>query len=373
MRIITIIFITVACLFFQLPTNSLTENVETCIPNFKLKNGWFGGDGAYSVPLSRNKSLWLFGDSFAGKPSDDKRKNTRLVSNTIGISECTNNGWQIKYYWKNMGTDKSEAFFHQNNKNFRYWPIHGFLHLGKLYIALEQVVNTGEQNTFGFIITGVDIAVVNNPFDSPKNWKIEYQNLISGTTFIPGISFVKYGEYYYIYTVIDDEKFKKDHPIILMRINSAKLGNINLYLEFLTKNNNWEKNPSLERAKIIMEKGSSEISISYHNSLKKWIAVHTKTEFLSNEIVIKTSENPEGPWSDPVTIYKVPEMITGNDLYDNETFCYAGKAHEEFNSFVQSNIVITYACNSFNFSKLLENLNIYLPKTILIKDNNGFK
>src|SRR5690606_20414884 len=37
---------------------------QACWPRFPYRDGWLGGDGAWSVPLSRTRSLWLFGDTF---------------------------------------------------------------------------------------------------------------------------------------------------------------------------------------------------------------------------------------------------------------------------------------------------------------------
>ena len=33
-----------------------------CLPSFPDKDGWYGGDGAYSIRLDDRRVLWLFGD-----------------------------------------------------------------------------------------------------------------------------------------------------------------------------------------------------------------------------------------------------------------------------------------------------------------------
>jgi hypothetical protein len=35
-----------------------------CLPYFPDKDGWYGGDGAYSIALDKQRTLWLFGDTF---------------------------------------------------------------------------------------------------------------------------------------------------------------------------------------------------------------------------------------------------------------------------------------------------------------------
>jgi len=48
---------------------------------FRADPTWRGADAAYSVPLSGDRTLWLFGDTFVG-PSRDRAV---MVHNTIGI------------------------------------------------------------------------------------------------------------------------------------------------------------------------------------------------------------------------------------------------------------------------------------------------
>ena len=43
-----------------------------CLPVFPDKDGWYGGDGAYSIKLNQERTLWLFGDTFAS--SEEGRK-----------------------------------------------------------------------------------------------------------------------------------------------------------------------------------------------------------------------------------------------------------------------------------------------------------
>ena len=42
------------------------DRSAACWPHFPYASGWLGGDGAYSIPLSPTRTLWLFGDTFIG-------------------------------------------------------------------------------------------------------------------------------------------------------------------------------------------------------------------------------------------------------------------------------------------------------------------
>ena len=54
---------------------------------FRPTDGWVGGDGAFSVPLSDKRVLWLFSDTWVGSVRDGKRKAARMVNNSVGVQE----------------------------------------------------------------------------------------------------------------------------------------------------------------------------------------------------------------------------------------------------------------------------------------------
>jgi hypothetical protein len=110
-----------------------------------------------------------------------------------------------------------------------------------------------------------------------------------------------------------------------------------------------------------MTPGSSELSIRYHPELNRWLAVMFKQGMFSREIQLRSAPAPTGPWSEGQVIYTVPEMRPDAPGYDKDTFCYAGKEHPEFE---RGDLVFTYACNTFNVSKLPAEMNIYFPRAV---------
>ena len=46
-----------------------TGTSQSRISFYPYRQGWLGGDAAYSVPLSPGRTLWLFGDTFIGAPT----------------------------------------------------------------------------------------------------------------------------------------------------------------------------------------------------------------------------------------------------------------------------------------------------------------
>jgi hypothetical protein len=114
----------------------------------------------------------------------------------------------------------------------------------------------------------------------------------------------------------------------------------------------------------VIDQPISEMSVRYHPTINKWLAVSTGPEFPSPRVVVRVSNSAAGPWSSPQTIFEFPEMKPNNPYYDKDTFCYAAKEHVEF---TDSKIALTDACNSMVIAKTIQNMNIYRPRTVVLE------
>jgi len=87
-----------------LPQQYVAENSHgQCLPVFPDKNCWYGGDGAYSIPLDKERVLWVFGDTFASCEGyrKDRVNMDVILGTTVAISTCSaDNEFKINYYLK---------------------------------------------------------------------------------------------------------------------------------------------------------------------------------------------------------------------------------------------------------------------------------
>jgi len=80
--------------------------------SFPYEQGWLGADDAYSIPIGKGTSVWLFGDTFAGDAGNKDRNKTTMVRNSVGVTTCVaDKACTIQYFWKNQGTPKPRSFF----------------------------------------------------------------------------------------------------------------------------------------------------------------------------------------------------------------------------------------------------------------------
>ncbi len=341
-----------------------------CLPSFPDRDGWYGGDGAYSIRLDDRRVLWLFGDTFvSGEAARKDRLGMKVIlGTTLAISTCTADaGFQIRYFLKKRDGEFVSSF---GDKDW-LWPQDPFIVDRTLYVPLISVkANPDIQGPFKFEIAGHIIARIKNiEAAHPDEWTVDYLDL---TPAIPkGIvafatTAVVYGNFVYTYPCLAFT----DGPLsvfgnILARIPVSRLDDPASAIEYLNREGKWEKALNPATVKIVLDAGVSELSVRYHADNRKWVAVYLSTRNNGDRLLYQTADRPEGPWTGPRDLIEsIPEVDPKSPLYDKDNFCYAGKEHIEFAH--DGNLVATYVCNSFedpekNSSFIRKNLFLYRP------------
>ena len=341
-----------------------------CLPDFPDKDNWYGGDGAYSIALDKERTLWLFGDTFVAREQGRKDRVDMdvVMGTTMAISTCGGNGqFKIQYYLKK----KNGKFLSSFGENEWLWPQDPFIVNHVLYVPLlvvKAMLDLSEPLNFKIVRHKI-ARIKKYTLADPNQWIVDYIDLKEAIP--PGIDafattsvvFQNYVYFYPLYTSV--KKTGKISGNILVRIPVDKLDDFANFMEYLNKSGKWEKGLAPARAMIVLPAGVSELSVRYHADDNKWIAVYMSTINTGNHLLYQTADKPEGPWSKPIVLIKtVPEVDPQSPRYDKHNFCYAGKEHIEFAR--SRNLVVTYVCNSAeNFQKknnfIRRNLFLYRP------------
>jgi len=362
-------------LFISAGLHSL-HAADPCVPpeKFPYKQGWLGGDGAYSIPLSDGRTLWLFGDTFIS--DDPKQREGRIVSafirSTIGISTCEP-GFDMAYYWRQMYSPHPKPFFHlTDDKEKWYWPTDGFEYNGRVYVALtEHILDPDGPPGLNFTVSGVVLAIIQNTAEDPGEWTIEYKRLSNNRYASPGTTIARDGEYLYFFAVLHNGT----HDMMITRIPVSSIEDPQGSVEYLKKEGKWgkgfnQKDFDINTAKILFRKGSTEMTVRHHALINKWVALYSKN---FSEVYVRTADQVWGPWSEEQRIFKMPEVETIEN-----SLCYAGKEHIQYAGEYQEDQVFTYACNflvpdsipeeqrSAELEKSFQNMDMYVPTTIVL-------
>jgi len=352
------------------PQRQQTESRPApCVPNFPDRDGWYGADGAYSIELDGNRTLWLFGDTFV---SSDTSKKDRvgmdiIIGNTVAVSTCTKDQhFSIQYFLKKKNGKHRPSF----GEDETLWPQDPFIVKNTLYVPFLVVQGVPEnQPPYNFRIAGHKVAKIKDfQSNDPHGWQTEYLNwtdaIPAGIVALATTSVV-HDEHIYFYPLYSHTKNDvKVYGNILTRIAVSQLDNPANSFEFWTRRGQWKKELIPNETQIVFSAGISEMSVRYYNRSRLWRAVFLSPDDKGRNLLYSTAPLLEGPWSSPKAILEnIPEVTPGTHLYDPNTFCYAGKEHRQFSK--NTTVVVTYVCNSSEIdhpqSFIRRNLFLYRP------------
>lgn len=341
-----------------------------CLPVFPDKDGWYGGDGAYSIQLDTDRTLWLFGDTFVacGGCRRDRVDMDVILGTTMGVSSCSkNNEFKIQYYLSHQEGKFVSSFC----ENEWVWPQDPFIVNNILYIPLISIApGDKKEEVFNFTVAGHKFVRVKDfSAADPRQWKYDFIDL---TPALPkeisafAATSVVYHDYVYFYPfyVYSKENFNV-FGNILARIPANRIDHPVGAVEYFYQDGTWRNHLNPRKVKVVLNAFASELSVRYHPTDKKWIAVFLSIENKGDQLLYQTADKLEGPWSEPKPLgAKVAEVDSQSPLYDKGNFCYAGKEHVEFSR--DKNLVVSYVCNSSDdmqsqTSFLRRNLFLYRP------------
>ena len=312
---------------------------------------WLGGDSAYSTLLSPTLALWSFQDTFIGKHGQTTRPGASMIANSFALVSCSGGVEAIKYFWGNDG-----AIFNEGVQDRRFWPQQPILYKGFLFAAMTRVQG-------GATEIGTALARVSNPLEPPDQWHVEYFELatLSGL----GKGTVVVDNYAYLFGNAGQAVVTRLPLDELIKPGAAP----SALLEYLAADGQWKPGLDTAAAKKLGFSANVGTSFRYLKGPAKWLVLFTNTSgWPSATISISTAPSLEGPWTQPIDVYQVPEMTIGQPQYEKDNVCYAAIEHDEANPDSATELLFSYTCNSFVFAKQLANMAIYLPEIVKIKN-----
>jgi len=330
---------------------------------FDRKNGWTGGDGAYSLPLSDNKVLWLFGDTWVGKIRNNKHIESTLINNSVGIQQGNHPmNASIHFFFDRTPAGQPEALIKPVDGKGWLWIYHGIAINNDLYLFLVQIDRTGSHSEPGFKIIGTWLGHIQNPNDLPDRWEVKqyripWENMSESGDTIFGSSILLHNGFVYIYGTTEDiDRGVHRKHMILARARSEDLPKFQRWRFF--SNEEWLKD--FRSASRLCGDMANEYSVSYLPILDKFVTVYSP-DSVSENIVLRSAPKPHGPWSPPLHIYTCPEANWDTDIY-----CYAAKAHPALTS-NPDELIITYIASSTDFWKMVADARLYRPRFLTVK------
>lgn len=311
---------------------------------------WVGADGAFSIDLGGDRTLWLFADTWIDLSGQRDRKNGRMIRNSVAIQTGTDpSSANIKYFWGKTDDDQPDAFFARLDDRW-YWPGHGIRVGDRLILFFNRLRAT--EFGLGFESDGWNATMILNPDDEPSRWRMNWLRTPSNQ---PGIivgfaGVLQWRDHVYAF---GSPSPIKSHPIFAARwsVDEIQQGDLMAPEWWVGPDFGWVTDGLSMPRRPLFENAQSEMTIHLDKETQQFLAVHTQG-FGKADLVMRTAPGLTGPWSAPHTLYRPPEN------QESDVMIYAAKAHPQLTG---SNLILTYATNSFDFGEHLTNPLSYYP------------
>ena len=300
-------------------------------------NGWLGSDVGESVVLSREKTLWLFGDTFIGSLSNGMRvPPAQMVNSTIAIQDRTQSPPDsMAFFWKEKNGKPASFFTHQDGTpGDYYWVTKGVMLKRELFL-FGWGICTDEKSALGFRDEGTVMIRVPNPLDPPARWvqKVHPLKIDRGNNFHAAV-FVK-RPYVYLYGIVQP----RQTALARVRINDLLAGRLSEAYEYWVegpKGPHWGKAATNCVPQFLPI--NSECVVHFEPA---WGLYTCFTyDVFGPEIYLTVARNLTGPWSKPAPIYWVPE----HHQFSFPIISYAVRQHPELSK-KPGEVILSYATN----------------------------
>lgn len=348
---------------------SLSEEFNAARADRLFRNDphWIGGDGAYSVDLGDGRVLWLFGDSFINTDGKSTRSGANLVHNCIGIQDGADpQTASIEYAWRDGADGKPAAFFQPRQDDGSWlWPGHGArLDDGGLVLFMMRIRGTGVDeggDALGFRESGWEAVYIDNPDAPPAQWNMHWMDTpeheLAVMAGAGGV--LREGGYLYAFGTDDGAA---DKPLHAARWREEDVGNKDLSrMEWWCGDKDgWRvlDDDAEATPEPLFSHGQTEQSIHRDAKTGTFICIQSE-KFGEADIVMRTADALEGPWSAPEKLHAPPK--TGRD----GRVIYAAKAHPQLCE--DGDIVLTYVTNTLDFEELFKDPDVYYPRFVKAK------
>lgn len=342
---------------------------------FKRQQGWFGGDGIYTIPLNgrehhtaanKHQTLFLFSDSMIGQVTDSSMlPGYKMIHNAVAyLTGSQPLESKMKFYWDVNEQKSPESVFIPRTPNTitgdYYWLGDGFVNTemnNAIYIFGYRVRSVSNE-AFGFREVGNTIIKLaekerppytgyeqkDTPFYLTRNGEIGsfgagvYVNTAKAGAPAPD-------GFIYVYGVLGIEK-----QLLVARVKPADF-------EQYTKWTFWngqDWGTDMNKSIAVTNGVSNELSVTPIPDGR--YALIFQEGGMGNHVAMRIGATPVGPFGPAIRIWDC-----SNDLKEKTYVVYNAKAHPSLSA--PGELLVSYNINSTEFIKdLNKDPHLYRPR-----------
>lgn len=308
------------------------------------KDIFTGGDGAISVVVDDNKSVWFWGDSFMGEVIDNQRDSLTnpLIMGNIFVELDGENARTIS-----GGTPQNPSAVIPSDsvdgKEAVYWPHHGIVRNNILHTYLVHIV-------FDPVAWFITNTVTYVRMKLPEYTLIDQTDIASFAVNQIWYGFGFFEEDGYIYTYGGTESRE-------LHIARGKLVNDKLQNWEYWDGTDWNTDASTTQKLDLDIKISTQFSVFPYEG--KYILITQEGEPMAKDIYSFYADSPLGPWKNKKLLYTTTEAETNDHLYT-----YNAMAHPQYDE--NEMLLVSYCVNSSVGADIWKDASIYRPRFLRV-------
>jgi len=327
---------------------------------------WLGGDGALSIALDAERTLWLFGDSFVVDGSLPRAERTGragsvMVRNSIAIQEGADlSAARLRFY---AGSDAQgrpcEFFADEPGRHTWLWPGHGLAAPDRVIVFMHRMELDDSQGGLGFRPAGHVALSISNIEQPPALWRVERLPMPAlPSAGLVGASVLRDGAYVYAFGVRDPG----DRALTLVRWDAERFLRGDLAAPDVWTSDGFVRQGP---AAALLGPVSTELSVTRDPRAQRrgFVLMH-RQGFGIAPIAVRFAPELTGPWSAPSVVDLTPYVAEHGA---GDTLVYAAKAHPEQRG---AEWVVTFAINSLEPTRIWRDLSIYYPRVLRLRRAN---
>lgn len=312
-----------------------------------------GRDGGYSAPF-QGSSVWLYGDTFLAQP---KAQNFTLIGDSWSYTSDLSAQDGISGFQQPLDsagapamilplTSAEQAYNAAHNSNncqqqpcgarWALWPASIAVDPTTGHALVFYMLISALPGAFNFQSVGSSVATWQSLQQQPQRPTVnppvvaDHPDLLFSPNEPPfGSASLITGGMLYAYGCGNPAN-SLDKSCWLGKVIPANILNRSAWL-FYAGNGNWSSQTANAVPVFV---GDSILSVSWNNYLQQYIAVYSAP--FSNNVMIRTAPNPEGPWSLATAAFTAMQPAQGGNVYD-------AHAHSEYDANGGQTIYVTYS------------------------------
>ena len=342
-----------------------TQDLGTICRNPKIS----GRDGGYSGIFAGN-SVWLYGDTFLANPNaegqtliSDSWAFTTDFNATDGITGFQEREDSVGAPTMILTLTAAEQAFnnaHQGNPcqqqpcgaRWALWPGAMIADTARNRALIFYQLVSAQPGNFNFHAVGYSVARWQNFAGLPQrpaiNPQAEHPDLLFGESDPAfGSAALVVGDTLYAYGC------NTSNFAVACKLGRVALENVTQLSvwTFYAGNENWSS--KLSDALPVFT-GNPILSVSWNDYLQQYVAVYNSP--LSENVVMRTAPNPEGPWSREVMAFTALKPAPGQSPVDD------AQAHPEYNVNGGQTMFVTYSHATGEFTSEIRLVSVQLSK-----------